>query len=185
MKEVMTMSELKFIQLKKNNRELFDTAKEIFIVRPADSDDAEFVTKLYRQNIKSLHGKPIALDEWKNILSQTDKDERNFIIYRGSIQLAWLRVNGLLSNKSAWISMLVVSNNYHRRGVGSYAIEFAEEFAKQKNFRKIGIHTTADNIPAQNLYRKHGYTVTKYGEYTTGDGIRRMGYTFVKEIENI
>ena len=178
------MNKLKFIKLKKDNRELFDMAKEIFIVSPADSEDAEFVTPLYRQNIESLHGKPIALDEWKEILSPTDEDERNFIIYRGSIPLAWLRINGLLSNESAWISMLVVSNNYHRRGIGSYAIEFAEEFAKQKNFRKIGIHTTADNILAQNLYRKHGYTVTKHEEYTTGDGIKRMGYTFVKEIEN-
>ena len=84
----------------------------------------------------------------------------------------------------AWVSMLVVSTKKQRQGIGSYAIKFSEKFIKQKGFCKIAIHTTEDNISAQNLYRKCGYTVIEYSECTTGDGVKRMGYTFVKDIKD-
>jgi len=38
-----------------------------------------------------------------------------------------LKINGLLS-KTALISMLVVHNDFKRRGIGSYAARFAEGF---------------------------------------------------------
>ena len=153
-----------------------------YSVIPAKTDEAVFVSRFYWQNIESLHGKPKSLDEWKDALSLNDEDEQNFLICRGCMPLAWLRINGLLNKDMAWISMLVVSDKHHRQGIGSYAIEFYEKFVKEKGFRQIGVHTTEDNIPAQNLYRKCGYAVTEYGECTSGDGVRRMGYTFVKEM---
>lgn len=156
----------------------------LYSVVPAKTAEAVFVMKFYWQNIESLHGKPMSLDEWKDALSTNDEDEQNFLVCRGCVPLAWLRINGLLNKDMAWISMLVVSDKHQRQGVGSYAIQFSEEFVKQKGFRKIGIHTTEDNIPAQNLYRKCGYAVTEYGEYTTGDGVRRMGCTFIKNIKD-
>jgi ribosomal protein S18 acetylase RimI-like enzyme len=78
--------------------------------------------------------------------------------------------------------MLVVSNKHHRQGVGTFAIQYAEEYVKSKGFNKMGIHTTEDNIIAQNLYKKCGYVITEYKDCTTGDGVARKGYTFEKEI---
>ena len=153
-----------------------------YSVIPAKTDKAMFVTRFYSENIESLHGKPISLDEWKDVLSSNDEDEQNFLICRGCMPLAWLRINGLLHKDMAWISMLVVSDKHHRQGIGSYAISVSEKFVKEKGFRKTGARTTEDNIPAQNLYRKCGYAVAEYGECTTGDGVKRMGYTFVKEM---
>lgn len=155
-----------------------------YSVIPAKTDEAVFVTQFYWQNIESLHGKPISMDEWKTVLSSNNEDERNFLVCRGCMPLAWLRINGLLNKDMAWIGMLAVSDKHHRQGIGRYAIEFSEQFVKEKGFRKIGVRITEDNIPAQNLYRKCGYAVTEYGECEAGDGIRRMGYTFVKAIEN-
>ncbi|MDE7248414.1 MAG: GNAT family N-acetyltransferase, partial [Lachnospiraceae bacterium] len=100
----------------------------------------------------------------------------------GCMPLAWLRINGLLGNDMAWISMLAVSDVHQRQGIGSYAIDFSEGFVKEKGFRRLGIHTTDDNIPAQNLYRKCGYKIAGHDECTTDDEIRRMGYTFTKEL---
>lgn len=156
-----------------------------YSVIPAGSDEAVFVRIFYQQNIEILHGKSISLDEWNTVLSAEDDDESNFLICRGCMPLAWLRINGLSDTDTAWISMLVVSDKHHRQGIGSYAIEFAEEFVKQKGYKWISIHTTDDNIPAQNLYKKCGYTVTEYGECTTGDDARHIEYTFVKEIKSI
>jgi ribosomal protein S18 acetylase RimI-like enzyme len=96
--------------------------------------------------------------------------------------VAWFRINGLQNKDMSWISMLAVSDKHHRQGIGQYAVEFAECYVKEKGFSKIGIHTTEDNIPAQNLYKKCGYAVTEYGDCTTGDGENRKGYTFIKEL---
>ncbi len=152
---------------------------------PAAEEEAVFVMMFYRQNRERLHGTLISLEEWKNVLSLDDEDERNFLVCRGCLPVAWLRINGLLNKDMAWISMLVVSDKHQRQGIGSYAIDFSEKFVKEKGFSKIGIHTTDDNIPAQNLYRKCGYTITEYSNTTTGDGIKRMGYTFVKTLKNV
>lgn len=167
----------------KDGEVMFELAlPRLYSVIPAHSDEAVFVMKFYRQNIENLHGKPISHDEWKEALSSNDEDEQNFLVCRSCMPLAWLRINGLLNKDMAWISMLVVSDKHHRQGIGSYAIEFSEKFVKERGFCKIAIHTTEDNIPAQNLYRKCGYVITEYGECTTGDGVRRRGYTFVKEL---
>ena len=154
--------------------------EEEFTVIPATSNEAVFVMKFYQQNIKILHGKPILIDEWKNALASNDGDEQNFLVCRCSVPVARLRINGMFNKDIARISMLVVSGTNQRQGIGGYAIEFSEKFVKEKGFRKIAIYITEDNIAVQNLYRKYGYTVTEYGEYMTGDGVKRM-YTLIME----
>lgn len=80
--------------------------------------------------------------------------------------------------------MLAVEPKMQHQGIGTYAVKFAEDFIRSKGFLKIGIHTTDDNTPAQNLYKKCGYTITEHDECTTGDGLKRKGYTFVKELHS-
>ena len=158
--------------------------KEIseYIVSPAAAQSAMFVHNFYAQNINALHGKEISRSEWKEILSKDDPDEQNFLICKDAIPVAWLRVNGLMNKDMAWISMLAVSGNVHHQGIGTFSVGFAEDFARSKGFLKMGIHTTDDNISAQGLYKKFFYTITFHGECTTGDGKKRLGYTFTKEL---
>jgi len=96
--------------------------------------------------------------------------------------VAWLRINGLDNKDMAWISMLAVSDKFQRQGVGSFAVRFAEDFVRSGGIKMLGIHTTVDNIAAQNCYKKLGYHIHEESEGTTGDGVKRMGYTFVKNI---
>ena len=56
--------------------------------------------------------------------------------------------------------MLVVDPAFHRKGIGSYAVSYAEEFLRDMGKSIIKIHTTSDNIPAQKLYEKCGYILT-------------------------
>jgi hypothetical protein len=92
--------------------------------------------------------------------------------------VAWVKINGL-QGKQAWLSMLVVSEEFQRRGVGSFAVRFAERFARQKGFASLGIHTNSDNAAARRCYEKLGYTLTEESECTNGDGQTRMGCTYM------
>ena len=152
-------------------------------VIPATVDEAQFIWRFYCQNRDALHGKHITPAEWTEIMSKNDPDEQNFLVCKGAIPVAWFRINGLEDTDTAWISMLAVSDKWQRQGIGAYAIGFAENYVKSKGFNKLGIRTTEDNIAAQSLYKRCGYTITEHGDCTTGDGVARKGYTFVKDLK--
>ena len=145
-------------------------------------EDAGLITRFYGNNIEPLHGRRITCEEWCGWLSQNDPDEAHFIIHKGAMPVAWLKLNEISDGETGWISMLAVDPPMQHKGAGQYAVGFSEQFFRSIGKKKIGIHTTDDNIPAQNLYKKCGYEITKYGECTTGDGMKRMGYTFIKDI---
>ncbi len=156
----------------------------VYSVFPATANDARFITMIYGKNKDILHGNTIIFDEWEKLLSKNDPDEAHFLIHKGAMPCAWLKINGLQNTDTAWISMLAVEPKMQHQGIGTYAVKFAEDFIRSKGFLKIGIHTTDDNTPAQNLYKKCGYTITEHDECTTGDGLKRKGYTFVKELHS-
>ena len=144
--------------------------------------DVGLVTRFYGENIEPLHGRKITYEEWCDFISQNNPDETHFIIHKGAMPVAWLKLNGILDGETGWISMLAVDPPMQHKGAGKYAIEYSEQFFSSIGKKKVGIHTTDDNIPAQNLYKKCGYEITEYGECATGDGMKRMGYTFIKDI---
>lgn len=115
------------------------------------------------------------------LIFKAQDDELNYMIRKGIVPVAWLKINGL-SNDSLWISMLVVHEKYRRRGVGMFALKFAEDFARKTGRRHIYLCTTADNLVAQSLYKKAGYAVTEEAEQQYGDGSRLIRYTLHKEI---
>lgn len=141
-----------------------------------------------KQNAAALHTKKVApnernafFHEMKAALQCIDPDEAHFIIRKGIVPVAWLKLNGLQGNGTAWISMLVVHETFQQQGIGSYAVRFAEDFIRSKGFHAVGIHTNVDNIAAQNLYKKLGYTITEQNECTNGDGEKRQGLTFYRD----
>lgn len=112
------------------------------------------------------------------IFSAAD-DELNYIIRKGVVPIAWLKLNGL-SDDSLWISMLVVHEKYRRLGVGMFALNFVDEFARSTGRHHIYLHTTSDNYAAQALYKSAGYTVTAEKEQQYGDGSTLRQYTLHK-----
>jgi ribosomal protein S18 acetylase RimI-like enzyme len=76
--------------------------------------------------------------------------------------------------------MLVVHERYQHHGVGSFAIRYAEDFAKARGFTVMSIHANIENAPALNCYKKAGYVITEEGDCTNGDGSRHKGYTLSK-----
>ena len=78
--------------------------------------------------------------------------------------------------------MLAVSTELQNKGIGHCAVAFSEAYLKSKGFTKIGIHTTDDNLIAHKLYEKCGYSIVEHGKCTTGDGVHRMGYSYMKNL---
>jgi ribosomal protein S18 acetylase RimI-like enzyme len=150
-------------------------------VIPMQAAHIGFVVKILNSphNKTMLHPGDHSLADWEKafIKNLSDPDEQNFIVTANE-PAAWIKLNGLQS-KQAWLSMLVVSEEHQRQGVGSFAVKYAERFARRKGFTSLGIHTNADNTIARRCYEKLGYTLTEESECTNGDGQTRMGCTYM------
>ena len=131
---------------------------------PATENEAHFVEILYAQNQEALHTGNISLDKWKELLSAQDEDERHFLVWMGNVPIAYMKINRLENTDKAWISMLFVSKNFQRKGIGSFAIKYAEEYVKSKGLTIIAVQTDKDNLPAQNCYLKCGFQVFEKDE---------------------
>ncbi|MGN0687899.1 MAG: GNAT family N-acetyltransferase [Oscillospiraceae bacterium] len=156
----------KFNDLLNDGQIMFEKELAAFnVVEAKSKEDARYVTEIYGKNIEALHGNEIMFDEWNKLLSSGDTDEKHFLILKGAIPCAYLKVNGLeIGDNIGWISMLVVEPAFQGKGVGTYSVSYAEEFLHSMGKTTVKIHTTADNIPAQKLYEKCGYSLSDDGE---------------------
>ena len=62
---------------------------------PATENEAYFVRILFAQNKGNLNSNDISLSEWKELLSANDNDEKHFLICKGAIPVAYLKINVL------------------------------------------------------------------------------------------
>ena len=131
---------------------------------PMQKEHVSFVIDLLAEpSIKTaLHLEDNPRKEWEQGLRKNlrDRDEANFIILKGSSPVGWLKLNGLKGD-TAWISGLAVHPAHQRTGAGRFALQYAEQFAREKGFTQLWLHTSADNAPARACYEKIGYTLTE------------------------
>ncbi len=133
-----------------------------YIVRPFAKNDINFIYNLMSEenNLYALHTEIISLEEWQKAFAEPqDSDEENFIVCKNDLQCAWLKLNGLQNKDVAWISMLVVLNEFKHQGVGKFAVEFASQYLKQHGYKQVKLHTTKDNLVAMGLYSKCGFSI--------------------------
>ena len=52
---------------------------------------------------------------------------------------------------------LVIHKEYRGHGYGSKLLDYAINFARQKNFRRITLLTDRPELRSQNFFRKHGF----------------------------
>ncbi len=74
-------------------------------------------------------------------------------------------------SSSAWVTDLVVSTPWRRRGVASTLLDSAHEWAEQRGYRRLFLEMQSKNHPAIRLAQKHGYEFCGYNDhyYTTQD----------------
>jgi len=169
-----------------NNMQIYEKDVSLLNVKPMQNEHIDFVISILTsdKNRATLHPDNKSVTEWHEVFTRNlaDSDEANFVFCEGDTPVAWLKLNGLQSKKNmVWIPMLVVHEKYQRQGIGGFAVRFAEDFVWSKGFKILGIHTTVDNVAAQNCYKKLGYHVHDEGECTTGDGVKRRGLSLSRD----
>lgn len=153
-----------------------------------EEKDMRFLSELLNDEsiLAALHNEKLSYDEWLDTYRKywkNDTDEKHFILFLEGNPAGWLKINGLDGNGTAWLSMLAVTPEYQRNGLGTKAVSFFEEYISDKGFSSAGINTTEDNSAAQGLYKKCGYEITERSESVMGDGSKIMSYTFFKKIK--
>lgn len=143
----------------------------------ATEKEIAFINETYNENINKLHGVYRNHNTWKELLSDNNC---TYYVVSSDNPVAWFRIDVVA--EELWIGMLQVKPIYQHKGVGRYILSVVEDIAKEKGYKKIGIHTTEDNIAARTLYLSAGYSVIEIGPCTTADRKERVGYTFQKEI---
>lgn len=144
---------------------------DVLTAREAGLADAPLLQRFYEENLTALHGVPIPLTEWQGLFTPPDPDERHYILLSGGEPVGWFRINGLEDRGGrACLAMLVVGRDFHRRGAGRFAVDFAQRYAREHGYAALGIYTTGDNLPAQALYASCGFALVDRGPRTTPDG---------------
>lgn len=72
----------------------------------------------------------------------------------GSLTLV---INQIPTCKKAWIEDVVVDKDSREKGIGKRLIEFAIEFAKNKDILKIDLTSRPERVAANELYKKLGF----------------------------
>lgn len=84
--------------------------------------------------------------------------ERNDLI----IAYGFLLIGKRFSKNSSSVSLgIVVKDDYQRRGIGSKMMKALIRVAKREKMKEIFLTTRVDNLKAQKLYEKFGFSVDK------------------------
>lgn len=128
-----------------------------FCVIPATVNEAYFVMIMFAQNKSELKAENISLNEWKELLSADNPDEKHFLICKGAVPACYMCLSGASGERKAHISMLFVKKELQRCGAGTFALHFAERYAKENGFDFIAASADKDNTAAENCFLKCGY----------------------------
>lgn len=138
--------------------------ESILTVIPATVDHANSCACLLEQNKEALHVEMNNGSDWRKLrdtywerLAADDPDEAYFLICVGAMPVAYLELKGLAGNDSAEIGALIVSAAYHRQGVGTFAVQYAEAYLTQRGFSSVNVSVAPDNTQATHFFQKRGY----------------------------
>lgn len=146
-------------------------------IRTFKSTDSEFVLSLVARFSE------FTLPDWRSVheidstnhallLKSIQKPEPDSVIFiaedenatpAGFIHLQ-TQTDYFNGEKHGYISDLVVEKSFEGQGVGRLLIHKAEEWALQKDYRKLTLYVFSGNTHARNLYEKCGFEeeVIKY-----------------------
>jgi len=111
---------------------------------------------LFLSTIKIFRRIIINLYPYIIFLSKVVVEEKKIIAY------GFLIIRKRFNKKSFSAELgVAVADNYQGRGIGSIMIEELIKFAKEERIKKIFLTTRVDNIKAQKLYKKFGFSIEK------------------------
>lgn len=94
----------------------------------------------------------------KNILKEDIKNKNyHYLVAKNENKkiIGYIGISYILED--ADIISIVVHKDYTNHGVACLLLQEIFKFAKENNIKKIMLEVRNSNIPAQNLYKKHGF----------------------------
>lgn len=115
-------------------------------------------------------------------INETIKEGLSFGAYESDELLAFVLATRIDWNKSLWIENIRVSDQCKGQGIAKQLIRHLESFAREEQFRVIGLEVMASNIPAINLYKQLGFTIDGFDKshYPTRKGGEKEIAIFMK-----
>lgn len=142
---------------------------ENMVVRPAVSEDAEFIRRAARRFTES------GLPEWRNqekalefhrleteaVLAAVAAGETVLIAEEDSVSLGFIYLKAeedfLTGEAQGYISDVAVAAEAEGRGVGRVLMQAAEDWARGCGYRILALDVFAANQRARLFYARHGF----------------------------
>jgi ribosomal protein S18 acetylase RimI-like enzyme len=81
------------------------------------------------------------------------------------IQVGYVQIKENTSTSTAWVHNLAVVEELRRKGIGSALIMAGQNWAGQRNLRRMVIEMQSKNYPAIQLANKLGYEFSGYNDH--------------------
>ena len=114
-------------------------------------------------------------DMKKNVQNRFDKGHEIFFGYKHTRELAgYVTLKPFFPGyKHCEVYWLAVKKKFQGRGIGTKLMDFIENYAKKKGFRKVCLYTGKDMKLSRKFYEKKGYSLVNefhgYYGYLTGN----------------
>ena len=144
-------------------------------IKPAQKNDAEFIQNLSKRVFNQYGPYDKTLVRWyisgitTTVVATMDNRPVGFAMSGRSFQYdPTLRVYELLA--------IAVEPAVQKQGIGSLLLKEIKTKVKTLQAEKLVLHTAADNLPAQRLFKKHGFVISeaRYGFYPEGQDALMM-----------
>ncbi len=99
----------------------------LFII-PATADEAYFVRILFVPNKEKLNVGNISMNEWKEILAKESTDVKHFLICKGAVPIAYIRIEKAEETDNTKISMFFVADGFDNEEIYNFGAEFANNY---------------------------------------------------------
>jgi GNAT superfamily N-acetyltransferase len=85
-------------------------------------------------------------------------------------------------SSEAYIERLVVSPDFRRQGMARRLLAAAEDLARDAGKKTVGLHVSANNLPALRLYENEGYEeVSRQHSFLTGYFLNIRDWLYLKK----
>src|SRR5215468_4718186 len=138
--------------------------KEHVVIEPATEADldelSEMLGDLFAQEGDFRPDKDKQLRGLRLIFEQPSRG-RVFVLRRNGAIVGMINLLFTISTAEGGFVILledlVIHKEHRGKGYGSMLLDYAIEFARQKNFRRITLLTDRPELRSQSFFRKHGF----------------------------
>lgn len=119
-------------------------------IKSLSKEDLEIILDLYNRDFS---------DGWTENMMLSSFSSGRFLCFGAFTDNQLIGVISVTINfDEADIESVVVSSRMRKKGVASLLINHTISNLREKNIKKIFLEVRKGNIPAINLYKKHGFT---------------------------